>query len=201
MEKNRKISFLRKIELKWEFEWRHYPHRLKYGIQNLYYYFNVVWNDRSWDHTKIYDLMIRKMEITSRRFDKYNNYISGDIDVQKMKLCIKLLKLVREEFYDLEYIEYIKSDFEFIPSETVGENGEKFYEMKSTVRENNLEKLFQKYPKTYQKILSGKINLHQRDNPDKEDKVIAMEICHYNQKKCNRILFEFLRHNIGRWWY
>ena len=65
------------------------------GIENLIYYFPVIWKDRNWDHSYHEYLMLAKLK------KHYKYYTSGKVigayegmnkDIKAMRICIKILE-------------------------------------------------------------------------------------------------------------
>lgn len=187
----------KKIRLWWKFEGSSYHYRVKYGIINLFKYFKVVWNDRSWDQGYMYDLMIRKLEVTIPSYEKYSNHVGSENTVMRMKTVLNLMKKVKDGDYGIEYLDYQDSEINFIPTDET----EKWFEMKKTVKKDNLDEFFKKYKNKHQRILNGKIKLVQRPIEEKDRETIAFEISHYNEDRARKILFKLLDSNISGWWY
>jgi hypothetical protein len=97
------------------------------GVNNLIYWFPVIFADRYYDHSFIYELLIHKLKRDAVLFKKNNIYIGVDYDVGKINLCVSLLEKVKEEFYKHEYVDYEDS--------------------------SSLDIFYNKYPRIYEKIL------------------------------------------------
>jgi hypothetical protein len=72
--------------------------------------------------------------------------------------------------------------------------------MEDTLVSETFDEYFKKYPRQYKKVVNGKINLYQRPFEEKDKKLIAMEIAHENQDRCNKLIFKLLEKNIQKWW-
>lgn len=67
---------------------------LRRSLYNLYYYFNVIWNDRDWDHAYMWNLQLKKFEKAYKfRQSKWcAKYVGqGKVD-QALRICIVILK-------------------------------------------------------------------------------------------------------------
>jgi hypothetical protein len=113
-----------------------------------------------------------------------------------MRLVTKLIKLNQDEFYGMEYMDYHKTKFEFIPTDDT----KKWYRLDDTLITENFDDYFKKYPRQYKRVLSGEINRFNRPIEDKDKKLIAMEIAHENQDRCHKLIFKLLERNILKWW-
>ena len=55
-------NIVEQIKLWWKFEGRYYHRDFINGIKNLWSWFPVIWKDRDWDQTFIYEVLIHKLE-------------------------------------------------------------------------------------------------------------------------------------------
>jgi len=78
---------------KWKFKYQH--KYIKYGIQNLYKWFWVIWNDRDWDHYYIFQVLKFKLE-------KQTKHLGGR-DAELMMTCVRLINKLQNEDYYQEY--------------------------------------------------------------------------------------------------
>ena len=53
---------LEKIKLWWEYDGRYLHRNFITGVKNLWNWFPVIWKDRDWDQTFIYEVLIHKLE-------------------------------------------------------------------------------------------------------------------------------------------
>jgi hypothetical protein len=72
------------------------------SITNLYYYFNVIWNDRDWDYAYIEVLQLKKFE-KAYKFRTTSKYFmssqDSDKENQALKICIDILKRRLDSWY------------------------------------------------------------------------------------------------------
>jgi hypothetical protein len=118
-------------------------------------------------------------------------------DARIMRLCVKLMKLVQDEFYSGEYADYHKTKhwFEDVP----GKEGYSSWE--SRILEENFDDYFKKYPLIYKRVINGE-GVFKFDNVvDIESKQkIAMSIGYINHERARKLLFKLMEENIERWW-
>ena len=96
-------------------------HNIKDGITNLIYWFPVIWKQRDWDGSYIYELLLHKLKrIQKRPWEKYIE--GGNVSKRYVNISIKLLEELIED-----------NESRYIPKECVGEmkfedipKGEKF---------------------------------------------------------------------------
>ena len=82
-----------------------YQHKyIKYGVQNLYKWFWVIWKDRDWDHYYILQLLKFKLEKQSKHLADVGFHNNAQRDAELMMTCVRLInKLQNEEYYDEMY--------------------------------------------------------------------------------------------------
>ena len=193
---NEKLNIFKKISLWWEFEGRYYHKDFANGVKNLWKWFPVIWKDRDWDDHFIFEVLKFKINKQADFIGKRGNHLSAERDAETMRLVTKLIKLNQDEFYGMEYMDYHKTKFEFIPTDDT----KKWYTLDDTLITENFDDYFKKYPRQYKRVLSGEINRFNRPIEDKDKKLIAMEIAHENQDRCHKLIFKLLERNILKWW-
>ena len=76
--------------------------KLKQGIENLIYYFRVIWNDRQWDYVFLYRLELKKVQKMIQWWSKGNNVTSKNNVLRDLHICEYLLKVLSEEVDNME---------------------------------------------------------------------------------------------------
>lgn len=156
------------------------------GITNLIKWFPIVWNDRDWDQAYIFYVLRFKLNNTANYLEKQNGYVGVERDVEKIRLCVRLIDKIKDEDYCFEYQDYYKTVFEFEKVE-LG-----LTEMKGNVLSDNLEDYFKKHISTYRKV--------KKQYPDYEDISLALHIGSEMENKAMRLLFTIMERNINGWW-
>jgi hypothetical protein len=88
--------------VRWELPYQ--PKYIKYGVQNLYKWFWVIWKDRDWDHHYIFEVLKFKLEKQAKHLDERNWHESSKRDAEVMMTCVRLInKLQNEEYYEAYY--------------------------------------------------------------------------------------------------
>jgi hypothetical protein len=145
------------------------------GIENVIYWFPVIWKDRDWDHYYIYEILKTKLEKQATNIYNSGNHVDSKYDAERMFLCARLIQLQQEELYE--------------------------YEWADPIYDENLEEYFKKYPRQYKRAISGEFDRPGLEPLDENNKdLIAMEIALENQKRSRKLLFKILDQNITRWW-
>ena len=170
-----------------EFPW----YNFKQGVTNLWVWFPTVWSNRDWDSSYTFEVLKFKLKRQAKHIGDKDRHTSAKRDVEIMMLCVRLMDKMQDEFYGCEYLDYHKSTFDFIPLDKEFD-GEKMFEMKSTVLSENFDEYFKKYPLIYKKVIA-------RENY-KEKKDIAHLMARENEKRAHKLLFKILERNIKNWW-
>lgn len=189
-----------KIKLWWKFKGRYYHKDFIHGIKNLWSWFPVIWKDKDWDHSYIYKILEHKLKLQANALEKTDLYVGCERNVEIMHTCVKLMKKVREGYYDAEPHDYHDTKFWF---ESV-KNNPKYSTMGIKVVSENMEEYFNKYPRIYKRVVSKEIGVFDIDQDFslmEKNKLIGMNIGYYNQERAKRIMFKMLENNIEKWWY
>lgn len=190
-------NMFNKIYLWWRFEARYYHKDFAKGVKNLWRWAPTIWKDRDWDQHYIYEILAKKIEFQSKYIGDRDFHTEAKRDSERMKLVVKLIRLQQEDFYHMEYMDYEESEnwFEDIDDKPG------FSEWKHRTLSERYDEYFAKYPRQYKRVLSGELNMFKHKEVDSDNKrIIAMEIAHENQARCQRLLFTLMESNIERWW-
>lgn len=189
------VRKLRFVPLWWKHDGRYYHKYLKQGIKNLIYWFPVIWKDRDWDSSYIFDIMNHKLSGQANYIGVRDRHTGSQQDARRMKLCVKLMGLVQDGFYSSEYSDYHKTKhwFEPVPGD------EKLSSWESRLLQENFDDYFKKYPLVYRRILNGEC-VFSREGREDDKQIIAMNIGHINHARARKLLFSIMEQNIERWW-
>lgn len=97
------------------------------SVKSLFYWLPVIWKDRNYDYSFIYDVLHHKLKAYANAYDKD--------DRSRIKLCIDLIQRIKDEYYLLEYLDHAVFEGEFLISNI-----------------SNLDSYFAKYPLIYKNI-------------------------------------------------
>ena len=191
------VRKLRFIPLWWDNEGRYYHKMFRTGVQNLIYWFPIIWKDRNWDSHYIFEIMMHKIKAQSEYIGSRDIHTRAKRDAEIMMTCVRLMKKVQDDFYSSEYFDYHKTKhwFEDVP----GKEGYSSWE--SRLMEENFDDFFKKYPLIYKRVINGE-RVFKFDNVvDTESKQrIAMNIGHINHNRANKLLFKLMEENMQKWW-
>jgi hypothetical protein len=192
---NEKLNTFDKISLWWRFEARYYHKDFINGVKNLIKWFPTIWKDRDYDQAYIYDILSKKLEFQSNYISGRDFHTRAKRDSEVMNTCVRLISKVKNDDYGIEYMDYHKTHFYFVPCE----DNSKYSQMKCDEISENFDEYFKKYPRQYKRVLSGEVNRFNREG-EKDKKLIAMEIAHENQERAKKLLFRLMENNIEHWW-
>jgi hypothetical protein len=193
------VRKLRWIPLWWNHDGKYLHITIKRGVKSVWYWLPIIWKDRHWDSHYIFEIMKHKLSAQANYISNNDRHTRAQVDAHNMRLCVKLMGLVQDEFYLGEYSDYHKTKHWFEPVE--GKEGYSSWESK--LLEENFDDYFKKYPLIYKRVLSGEgiFSLEDHDNVSTDKKQrIAMNIGHINHDRARKLLFKLMEQNIEKWW-
>lgn len=162
-------------------------------IKNLWRWFPIIWYDKDYDDHFIFEVLKFKIKNTADYTEQRQWFVGYEHEVARMRLCVKLIECVQEEWYGMEYFDHYKTKFNFVPTEDKDKNGDPYYTIHSEIIEDNLDSYFKKYPLTYKRVIA-KLG----SNSDRSQ--IALYIGKENHERAKRLLFNILNKHIENWW-
>jgi len=186
------------------YDLQYIPRNIAISIRNLIKWFPVIWKDRDWDHSFIYEILKHKLENQAHYIAKKNRHTLAQRDAELMMLAARLITIQQEDLYDMEYLDYHESNFKWIDAtdgDSIPEKYKGSKRLEIEIVSERFDEYFERYPRQYKRAVSGELNLFTRNEDEKENKKIyAMEIAHENQDRSRKLLFKLLERNIERWW-
>jgi hypothetical protein len=188
------IRKLRFIKSWWNHDGKYYHKYIKQGVKNLIYWFPIIWKDRNWDSHYIFEIMKHKLSAQADYIGGRDLHTRAQLDAKRMRLCVKLMSLVQDEFYSSEYSDYHKTKhwFEPIPETTLSS-------WESRTLEENFDDYFKKYPLIYKRVLNGE-GIFGREGRENDKQIIAMNIGYINHDRARKLLFKIMEENVEKWW-
>jgi hypothetical protein len=196
--KNRpRPNIFRRIYLWWKFDGKYIYTNFKTGIAKLWYWFPIIWKDRDWDGDYILEVLKHKLNAQAKYIGDRGFHTDAQLDARRMKLCVKLIQLVQDETYSMEYMDYHKDKTWFVPCDDGTGNSL----MESKTLWENFDEYIKKYPLIYKRVMNGDgaFTLHGRDEEEIK-KLVAMNIAHINHDRARKLLFKIMGENIEKWW-
>jgi len=158
------------------------------GMKNIYKWLPIIWKDRNWDHSYILEILQHKLILQREYLVSNNRHTMIDMDNKYITICLNLIERMKEEYYELEYFDYIDEDVWFIKYLEEPD----LFEMKSKVNKENLGEYFDKYPLITSKIIE--------ENPGISKQYAALKVGMENHRRCKKLLFKILDEKIEGWW-
>lgn len=193
----------KKIRLWWKFDGRFYYSDFFQGVKNLWRWFPTIWKDRDWDTNFIYEILKVKLKNQSKYIGFHNRHTRAQRDSELMRLTAKLIQRCQDDYYDMEYMDYHESKWNWldnIEDDNFTEKYKDYKRLEIDLISENFDEYFKKYPRQYKRVILGEINRFDRGGEEKDKQLIAMEIAHENQYRCRKLLFKILENHIDGWW-
>jgi hypothetical protein len=159
------------------------------GVKNIITWIPIIYKDKNWDHSYIYDIIEFKLLQQRNYLVSANRHTSIPETNRDITICLNLIQRIKNEYYSSEYLDYYDSDMKFIPVK-----GKDTYTLESTIIWEKFDLYLNKYPLQVKKIL--------KEHPEfKDDKFrIIMWIGRKNEKRAQLLLFKIMNEKINHWW-
>ena len=171
--------------------WRNTHWRIRYfigGIKNIFRWMPTLYQDKDWDDWYILTILQKKIEFQRKEIIYANRHIDVDRDNRDMTIVLNLIEIVKDEFYNTEYLDYEESKFRFEPVEGDGE----LYSMEEDVISETYDDYLKKYPSSVRKVLKEKPDLNKKD--------LCFYVSKHNQERAHNLLFKILKERMRWWW-
>jgi len=193
---NKKPSIFRKF-MWWLKDARYYHKDFISGVKNLYKWLPIIWKDRNWDHFYIYQIIEFKLRNQAKYIGNKNRHTTSKENARDMLICADLIAKIKEGYYDGEYMDYHKSEFEFLPLD----DKPGFCELKINTISEDFEVYFKKYPLWKKRAIDFIKENQSRFTKDHNDnKLVAMVMGDLRQEKARRLIFNIMSNKINCWW-
>lgn len=172
--------------------WRRYVHwRIRYfidGVANIIRWIPTLYRDRDWDDYYITKLLQKKIEHQREYLVKHNRHLDISRDNFWMTIVLNLIEREHEDYYSLEYQDYVKEDMIF--------NDDRSIDFK--LIEDNSEAYLAKHKAAVLRMV--KENYFDVQSKMKNGKSVALILSMYNQERCRKLLYKVLERQLMRWW-
>jgi hypothetical protein len=166
--------------------------RIRYfltGCRNLINWMPTIYHDRDWDGDFILKILQKKIEFQRKELVNANRHMRIDIDNRDMTLALNLIERVREEYYQLECMDYWDSDY--ILNEIPNKPNSKSLDI--NVTSERYDEYLSKYPSSVRAVIK-------KDGKDMDKKTLCLKVSYYNHNKANKLLFRILEERLSFWW-
>lgn len=166
--------------------------RIRYfltGCRNLIKWAPTIYHDRGWDDSFILKILQKKIEFQRKQLVDANRHTRIDIDNRDMTLVLNLLERVREEYYQMECMDYWDNDMIF--KDVDGKPGFKSVDFEE--KWEKCDKYLSKYPSSIRAVI--------KEHGEQDDKKrLCLLVSYYNHNKANKLLFRVLEERLAFWW-
>ena len=171
-------------------------------IKRVLDYLPIIWNGFDWDYKYATDLFAHQLGRMADHFESDKAHtMSAHDNAKRIRTTLKLMKLVGDEEYAMEYFDYEDVESYFVPCKD-----KKGY---STMETNHIsetyDEFFKKYPLIHKRALNGEGIWGKRYNADNATdfelkRNIAMNVAYLNQERARKTLHKLIERNIQSWW-
>jgi len=177
-------NWLTVTRAKWDdFWWDFLGYRLrnlKLSIKNVIRWFPIIWKDRDWDDSFIFAILKQKLIFQADYIAKKNRHVQATRDAERMRLCVKLIDRVVDEYYTEAAHDYLTDKY--------GETEWVF----TPVPNSTNSRLTFKYPN----VENGTYTEAQYDKEHRE----VIDEARDKESKAKALLFKILDRHILSWW-
>ena len=159
------------------------------SCNNLIKWFPTIWYDRDWDGHFILKILQKKIEFQRKELVNANRHTRIESDNRDMTLALNLLERVKEEYYNLECMDYWDNDMIF---NDVPDNPE--------LKSIDFEEKWEKYDEFLTKYPSSVRAVVKEHGVQDDKKRLCLLVSHYNHNKANKLLFRILGERLAYWW-
>ena len=185
-----------------------YWFKKKYSqIKRVLDYLPIIWNGFDWDYRYATDLFAHQLGRIADHLESDKAYsLSAKDNAKRIRTTLKLMKLVGDEEYAMEYFDYEVVETYFVPV-VIEESGDcdGCSTMETDYISETYDEFFKKYPLTHKRVLNGEGVFGKRYNADNATdfelkRNVAMNVAHLNQERATKTLHKLIERNIQSWW-
>ena len=149
-------------------------------IKRVFDFLPIIWKGYDWDYKYAIELFQHQLKRTADEIEKNGTHVNKANDVSRIRTAVELMEKVFDEEYQFEYATKIEEKYG--PSKT------EFREIAD--RENHFElvETFElEYTEEEQSLIA-------------EERNELINLSRAKQIKAHKILWQYIEHNIQRWW-
>lgn len=150
-------------------------YKIRNYIKNLIRWSPTLWEIGDHDFYHIYSVLEVQLKNTADYIKKKDAHVSSQRDYEIMMTAVRLIKLVKDDYYENEFHEYCTFSDAFF---------------KNVNDDNSFSEYFEKYWREYEKIKSDHL----------DDYGNAVLLSMHIQEKAKKLLFKIISENINTWW-
>jgi hypothetical protein len=166
------------------------------SIQNLIRWFPVICKDRDWDQHFIWEILKTKLKHQSQYIGDRALHTRAKYDSERMMWCVRLINKIQEETYSSEYMDYHKSNYNWLDIEDKPD----YKQLEIEEVSNNFNDYFLKHPLEYKRVINNPAKQTWAIEDINDSNRIAMNISYNRERRAKKILFTLLERHIDFWW-
>lgn len=153
-------------------------------IKRVWDFLPIIWKGYDWDYRYAIELFQHQLKRTADTIEKNGMHVGNHNTANRIRTAVKLMEKVYDEEYQFEYVnkieeKYGKSSFDFQETGDLDENGDPYYTMVEIFEED--------YTQEELAMIE-------------DEKNEAMWAARDKQAKAHKLLWNYIEHNIQRWW-
>ena len=162
----------------------------------------IIWKGYDWDYKYATDLFAHQLGRMADHFEsKRACTLSAGDNAKRIRTTLKLMKLVGDEEYAMEYFDYEDVEYNFVPLK--GDEG--YSTMETDYKSETYDEFFKKYPLIHKRALNGegiwgKRHITENTTDFELKRNVAMNVAYLNQERARKTLHKLIERNIQRWW-
>ena len=195
MTKTKYIKLKMPADSAWDesrFKWGRYVHwRIRYffhGIYNIIRWMPVLYKDKDWDTSYITTILQKKLEHQRAYLVHANRHTDVSQINQWITIVLNLIDLEHDAYYESEYGKY--HDQEMI----INSDGS----IDFITHWEKYDEYLAKYPAALRRVLQ--LPEYKKRKTKWTKCQLCMIVGHYNQQRCNSLIFEILKRKSSQWW-
>lgn len=167
------------------------------SIRNVIRWIPIIWKDRDWDDSYIFTILQTKLKFQAKYIGDRDLHTRAKRDAEVMNLCVKLIEKIKDDYYDMEFMDYHDTEYGFVDSDKPG-----LKRMTFNLISENFDDYFKKYPLIHKRVLNGEgfFSIIDEETGEIDKKRIAMNIAQINHNRVRKLLFRILDDRINEWW-
>jgi len=144
----------------------------------------IIWKGYDWDYHYAIELFQHQLKRTAHEIENRGHSLNRKQTASRIRTAVELMEKVYDEEYAFEYNKqmeekYGKSSFEFEELDELDKNGDPYYTM--------VEKWEEDYTEAEVSLID-------------EEKNTLMWESRVKQARAHKILWQYIEHNILKWW-
>ena len=166
----------------------------------------IIWKGYDWDYKYATDLFAHQLARMADHFESNRACtLSAGDNAKRIRTTLKLMKLVGDEEYAMEYFDYEDVEHNFVPLKDDEGYSTMEHHMETDYKSETYDDFFKKYPLIHKRVLNGEGIWGKQDNANNVTdfelkRNVAMNIAYLNQERARKTLHKLIERNIQSWW-